>query len=397
MNAASRPLVGVVAALAVAAAACGSSTSKSSPQGAASSGGQSASSAGAPTSAGPTVDANELTALAKAAAGKAGAPVKVPPKTIGYLRYVAAAPADQRVYEAAVAAAAVLGWKVIPCDGAGDPTKLAACGNTLLNQKIDALLDDGVPPSIIATSLARAKAAGIPTLYSGGTVDNAASYSAGYVPPDGQMGEVLANYVTSQLKGKSGGVIVQGFPTSWGIQRVDALKTAAKAANISIDSQQDADGTNLVAGTQAQMAAQLNAHPNAKGMWITFETAVIGAAQAVQAKSPGKKFPQRPLLVTFYANLPTIQLIRAGKVDAAIEDSLEWSSWVAMDQMAEFFARKTPFAKDVRPDYGKGLDFWRPTLVTKDNAPSEGQLVTPPVDFTTFFKAKWKTEFNAAG
>jgi ABC-type sugar transport system substrate-binding protein len=187
MNAASRPLVGVVAALAVAAAACGSSTSKSSPQGAASSGGQSASSAGAPTSAGPTVDANELTALAKAAAGKAGAPVKVPPKTIGYLRYVAAAPADQRVYEAAVAAAAVLGWKVIPCDGAGDPTKLAACGNTLLNQKIDALLDDGVPPSIIATSLARAKAAGIPTLYSGGTVDNAASYSAGYVPPDGQM------------------------------------------------------------------------------------------------------------------------------------------------------------------------------------------------------------------
>jgi ABC-type sugar transport system substrate-binding protein len=342
----------------------------------------------------PTTGAvtGQLAKQAQAAAAKAGSPTTLRKITIGYLRYVAQSPADQRIYNAAVAAANTLGWKVIQCDGQGDPVKMASCGNSLLDQKIDVLLTDGIPQTIIASALQRAKSMGIPAVYSGGSQDQADLYTAGYVPPDGQMGEVLAKYVADQTKGKSGGVIVQGFPAGWGKERVDALK----AAGVNIAAEKDADATNLVQGTQQQIAAQLNEHADASAVWITFETAVLGASQALAAKFPGKSYPDRPLLVTFYANQPTLQLIGQGKVDAAVEDALEWSSWVAVDQIAEWVARKAPMSTDLRPNYGDGLDFWRPTLVTKENLPKAGSLVAPPVDYAGFFQAKWKTEFNAA-
>ncbi|WP_395103911.1 sugar ABC transporter substrate-binding protein [Actinomadura sp. SCN-SB] len=363
--------------------ACGSSATTTSAPGA---------TAAEPTEpAGPSLSKSEIEALAVAASKKAGPRTTVPKLTIGYLRYVAQSPADQRMYDSAVAAAKVLGWTVIPCDGQGDPAKMAACGNTLLNQNIDVLLDDGIPQTIIADALRRARDKGIPTVYSGGSLDKTDLYTAGYAPPEGEMGATLAKYVAAQTQGRGGGTIVQGFPASWGIERVAALK----AAGVKILSEQDADATNLVQGTQQQIAAQLNQHPNASAVWITFETAVMGAAQAVRARFPGMSYPDRPLLVTFYANRPTLDLIRKGQVDAAVEDSLEWSSWAAIDQIAELKARKTPMSKDVRPVYGEGLDFWRPTLVTKNNLPPAGQLVTPPVDFVRFFTAKWKHEFGA--
>lgn len=373
--------LGMAAAMAL--AACGGSAKKSTAT-------PGTAAAETTTPAGPALSASQLNALAAAAAKKAGPPTSVPKLTIGYLRYVAQSPADQRMYDSAVAAAKLLGWTVIPCDGQGDPAKMAACGNTLLDQHIDVLLNDGIPQTIIATALQRARREGIPTVYSGGSLDKADLYTAGYAPPDGEMGTTLAKYVASQINGRGGGAIVQGFPASWGIERVDALK----AAGVKIASQQDADATNLVQGTQQQIAAQLNQHPDASAVWITFETAVLGAAQAVTARRPGKTFPDRPLLVTFYANRPTLDLMRKGQVDAAVENALEWSSWTAIDQIAELKARKTPMSKDVRPDYGKGLDFWRPTLVTKDNLPAAGQLVPPPVDYKAFFTAKWKHEFD---
>ncbi|MEU8802972.1 sugar ABC transporter substrate-binding protein [Spirillospora sp. NPDC048819] len=373
--------LGMTAAMAL--AACGGSAEKTTPTP-----GAAPPAPAAP--AGPTLSASELDALAATAAKKAGPATSVPKLTIGYLRYVAQSPADQRMYDSAVAAAKILGWTVIPCDGQGDPAKMAACGNTLLDQNIDVLLNDGIPQTVIATALQRARREGVPTVYSGGSLDKADLYTAGYVPPDGEMGTTLATYVASQLKERSGGAIVQGFPASWGVERVDALK----AAGVKIASQQDADATNLVQGTQQQIAAQLNQHPDASAVWITFETAVLGAAQAVKARYPGKQFPDRPLLATFYANRPTLDLMRKGQVDAAVENSLEWSSWAAIDQIAELKARKTPMSKDVRPNYGAGLDFWRSTLVTKDNLPPAGQLVPPPVDYEAFFTAKWKYEFG---
>src|SRR6201999_1957802 len=137
-----------------------------------------------------------------------------------------------------------------------------------------------------------------------------------------------------------------------------------------------------------------SAHPDAKAVTMVFSTAEIGASQALtQRFGAGKTYPARPLLTTYYANLPVIDMIRKGQLDAAAENPLEWTGWGAIDQLAEDFTRKTPSSTDERPDYGPGLDFWRPTVVTKDNLPPEGQLLAPTVDFAGFFTAKWAAEF----
>lgn len=386
-------LVLLAAAIAMSAAACSSGGSTSSPP--ATSSGNPASPATTPTS-GTSVSAAQVSQAALAAAKAAGAPTKVPSETIGYLRFIAADTSDQRIYNAFVAAAHVLGWKVISCDGQGNPTVMVQCMNTLLADHPAAIVNDGIPQSLIASGLQQAKSAGIPTVYTGGSLSPANAYTAGYVPPDAEMGQMLSSYIVRQLS-KLGGTqdaIVQTFAAPWGVARVAAFTSAVRGTNVKIVAQPAADATNLVQGTEKQVSSLLTQYPNTKAVWVTFDGAVSGAAQAVAAKDPGSSFPQAPMVATFYGELQTLQLIAQGQVTVTVAEPLEWCSWVAVDQLAEYFARKTPLSQSVRPDYGANMTFWQPTIVTKANLPPSGQLVTPPVDFVSFFKTKWHAEFG---
>jgi len=388
-------LVPLGTAIAVAIAAC-SSASSSSVQQNSSSPPASQASQPSPAASSSGASAAQVNTAALAAAKAAGSPTKVPTETIGYLRYIAADSSDQRIYNAFVAAADVLGWKVISCDGQGNPTVMVQCMNTLLADHPAAIVNDGIPQSLIATGLQQAKSEGIPTVYTGGSLTPANLYTAGYVPPDAAMGQMLGNYIVQQLSKLSGtqDVIAQTFAAPWGQARVNSLTTAIKGTNVKIVAQPAADATNLVQGTQSQISSLLTQYPNAKAVWVTFDGAVSGAAQAVAAKYPGESFPQAPMVATFYDELQTLQLIRQGMVTVTVAEPLEWCSWVAADQLAEYFARKTPLSQSVRPDYGADMTFWQPTLVTKANLPPAGQLVTPPVNFVSFFKTKWHAEFG---
>ena len=97
-----------------------------------------------------------------------------------------------------------------------------------------------------------------------------------------------------------------------------------------------------------------------------------------------------------YASLPTLDLIRQGKIDASVENDLGWASWVAMDQIAQNAARGTTIAKTT-PSYGADLDLTKPTVVTKDNLPPEGELLAAPTDYVSFFTSKWNNEFTNLG
>lgn len=390
-------LVPLGTAIALAIAACSSASSTSAQQASSSPPAASPSASQAsPAASASGASAAQVNAAALAAAKADGSPTTVPKETIGYLRYIAADSSDQRIYNAFVAAADVLGWKVISCDGQGNPTVMVQCMNTLLADHPAAIVNDGIPQSLIATGLQQAKSEGIPTVYTGGSLTPANLYSAGYVPPDAAMGQMLGNYIVQQLSKLSGtqDVIAQTFAAPWGQARVNSLTTAIKGTNVKIVAQPAADATNLVQGTQSQISSLLTQYPNAKAVWITFDGAVSGAAQAVAAKYPGESFPQAPMVATFYDELQTLQLIRQGTVTVTVAEPLEWCSWVAADQLAEYFARKTPLSQSVRPDYGAGMTFWQPTLVTKANLPPAGQLVTPPVNFVSFFKTKWHAEFG---
>ena len=373
----------LVAGAALVLSACGGNTSATSTSSAASS---SSSSSAA------------LTGIAAqgADAGKAaGAPLALKKLKIGYVDYAKATLAAARVEVAAGVAAAKLGWDFVPCDGQANPTVMAKCATNLVNQGVDALILNVIPQAAVVDALKSAQAKGIPVIQVGGDPGQKDLETAAYFPSESDMGSTLGGWVVTTLGADSKAqLIVQGFPAPFATQRNDALKATIKPTTITVAAEYDVDAANLIANTASQTTALINQHPDAKLVWTVFSGADLGASQALDTKFPGKSYPDRPAIVTFYANLPTIDLIRQGKVQAAVENSLEWTAWVAMDQIAEFEARKTPISTDPRPNYGAGLDFWKNVVVDKTNLPAEGQLLTPPVDYREFFNAKWKTEFT---
>jgi ABC-type sugar transport system substrate-binding protein len=397
-------LVGSVA-IALLAGACGSSASSSPATSSTSSspatsptGSSSASSSSGPSTA-------QLTSLAASAAKANGPVVSVPKETIGYLRYVAADYSDGLMYNSFVQAASVLGWKVIVCDGGGIPSQMAACMSTLVSDHPSAIVNDGIPQSLIAAGLQQARAHGITLVYTSGTlapgstsIDTGTNlYDAGYTTPDQQMGVDLANYMVHRLKVVSGTkqLIDQTFPlTEWGVVRDSGLQSVLQNhPDAKVVARVQADSANLVQGTNTSLSALLSQYPQAKAVWITFDGTVGGAAEAVQAKYPGKTFPNAPMILTFYDDPQTSSLISQGVVSAAANVQLQACSWIAVDQLAQFFARKTPLSPNVRPDYSR-LNFFKTQIITKANVPSGNAFPAAPVNYVKYFTAKWHDEFN---
>ncbi len=398
------PVIAGSLAVAFLAAACSStssspaSSSTSSSSAAASSTGSSSASASGPSTA-------QLTSLAATAAKADGPVVSVPKETIGYLRYVAADYSDGLMYNSFVQAAKLIGWKVVSCDGQGTPSVMEACMSTLIADHPAAIVNDGIPQSLIAAGLQQAKADGIVLVYTSGTLAPGSQsiysgtnlYDAGYTTPDQQMGVDLANYVVKQLSGVSGTkqMIDQTFPVAeWGVVRNIGLESVLKSnPGIKIVASPQANSANLVQGTDSSISALLSQYPKTKVVWITFDGTVSGAAQAIQAKYAGQTFPNAPLLVTFYADPQTDQLISQGVVSAASNVQLQACSWIAVDQLAQYFARKTPLSPDVRPNYS-GLNFFKTQIITKANVPAGNAFPAPPVNYVAYFTAKWHDEFK---
>jgi len=388
-----RPLAGAgLALLALTAVACGGTPAASTSPAPTSSASAATGNGTLPT-ANPAVAASEGTAAGQQL-GTAKAPKS---RTVAYLRFIAADSSDQLDYKAFTAAASAFGWKVIQCDGQGNPTVMLSCGRTLLADHPDAFVDDGIPPSLIGPVLQQAKAANIPTISFSGTLNPCAPYDACFTAPDGEMGTLLAQYVVKKMSSLPAGeqqMIVQKFPADWGVARVNAIQPVFAGSKVKVVASPTADPTNLVPGTQQQVTSLTVQYPNTRAIWITFDGAVSGAAQAMSAKFAGKQFPNAPMVVTFYQEPETLSLIQQGKVTATVYESLGWDAFVVVDQLAEHFARNKAFATSPQPAYpGKNLEFWQPRIIDASNVGS-GSYPASPVDYPAYFAAKWKAEFG---
>ncbi len=399
------PLVAILASASLVAAACGSSSSGSTtgsgPTNSSGSSGSSGSTGGSASALTPaklvTADATVAADEGKAAGEKLGSTTAPKGKTIAYLRFIASDSSDQLDYKAFTAAADALGWKVVPCDGQGNPTTMLSCGHTLLAGHPDALVDDGIPQSLIAPIIQQAKSSKIPVLSFSGTLNPCAPYDGCYTAPDGQMGKLLAEYAAKKLgtlPADQQEMIVQKYPADWGNARTDAIAGAISGTSVKVVASPTADPTNLVPGTQQQINALTSQYPNARAVWITFDGAAAGASQAVAAKFPGKQFPNAPTVLTFYQEPETLKLIKDGKIGATVYESLGWDAFVTVDQLAEHFARQTPFSTSAQPTYpGKDLEFWQPRIIDSSNV-GDGSYPSSPVHYPAYFAAKWKAEFG---
>jgi ABC-type sugar transport system substrate-binding protein len=378
--------------------ACGSSDNSSDKSSSSGSGGSTSTPAATKPASGFDAQA-EGTKAAEAAGGQ----VTLPQKTIGFLNIIRAIESADRAEKAFTEAGKALGWKVISCDGQGDPTKIASCADTLLNQGAQAIATNGVEAAQVTSALKRAKAKGIPFVECTSNVSPSKLFWGEYGPDETASGKIAADYLIKQLGSDGGQVAVHSFPTGFASLRTQALLDALKAhPNIKVVDTVDTDLADPAGSTAKAVSAQLTRFPDLKAVWVAFDIAIPGAAQAIQQKLGRKSFPDRPLVVGFNANTASLQWMDRGIIDALSDTAFENTCWAAVDQFAEYYARdKKPEqgakGETIQLDYGAELT--PPQLVTKDNIPGkpDSDSVDPmpqPVDWPAFFRAKWSAEFG---
>jgi hypothetical protein len=223
---------------------------------------------------------------------------------------------------------------------------MPVCGNQLLDMGVDAIMIDGIPEEFITDVLERAASEGVPVITGGGTVDPINYYIASFSADDTDMGVELAKWVAEQLP-DGGDMIVQTFPAAWSSLRIDGLNSVIEGTDLQVVDTWEADPTNMVDGTNADVTSKLQQYPDTDVVWINFSVASIGAGQAIGALPED----QQPLLVTFYANPSTVADINAGRIDAAVDESLEWSSWAGVDALMQLFARGQQPSQESAPTY----------------------------------------------
>ncbi len=392
------PKLGAIAlgVAAIGLSACGSSDSDSSTSS------KTTENAAATTPAKSSVD---VQALGQAAAEKDGK-ATVPQKTIGFLNIIRAIESAQRAENAYTTAGKALGFKVISCDGQGDPTKIAACGETLLNQGAQAIAENGIEAAQLRTMLTRANAKKVPVIECTSTVNPSKQFAGEYSPSDEAAGKKATEYLLDQLDKQDGDktIAVHSFPTGFASVRTQQLYDALKShPDIKVVDKVTTDLADPAGSTQKAVKAELTRFPNLSAIWVAFDIAVPGAGQAVFEKYQRASFPKRPLVVGFNANTASLQWIKRGSIDALSDTAFEDTCWTAVDQFAQYFANGTkpvqgPGGASFLPDLG--FPYAQPQVVTKDNLPGKpaSDAVDPmpqPNSVPDYYRAKWKAQFGA--
>jgi ABC-type sugar transport system substrate-binding protein len=318
---------------------------------------------------------------------------KLPAITVGLNQIIGSNQSATHVQTVLQTALKAIGWKVVVCDAEGDPTKMANCETTLLNEGVKAIFSIGEESSVIAAGLQQAKAQGIPTFNIGGVVTPSPLFTGNYGPNEEESGQILAKWVEQKLGPAGGDIIHSTYPAYYSVQRDKGL-TALVAADpkLKVVDTTTLDFANLEAGTTQQVTAMLTAYPQAKVYWNSAEASIEPAAAAVKSVEGGKVYPNAPLVVTFHADLSTQVLIREGEVSAVSDNPNTASAWVAVDSAAEYIARHKA---DPSPGYTvDGFPIYDYVIITKSNLPPAGQYVPPTHDYADFFTEKWKKEFG---
>jgi ABC-type sugar transport system substrate-binding protein len=317
-------------------------------------------------------------------------------KTVGIINFLKGIESGDRLMETDKAALEGLGFKVVVCDGQGTPQKFVSCGNSLLDRGVDAIIEVAIDPTQIKPVIAKAKAKNVPVIEAGGAVSP--GLTGAYYPDEAKVGKGLTDYLLQKLatvSKKPAEISVHDFPAPWAKLRTDQLRAALKTnTDVKIADDVQTDAANLVAGTQKTVTDQLTQNPDLKAFWFAFDTAGQAGGPVIANKFKGKVFPDRPLIATMHADIGTTDLMRKGDIDVALDVNYDAASWVAVDNLLQYWATKQPMEQNPQPSYPGVGDLYSYKIITKDNLPPAGQYVTPKVDVPSYFQAKWKAQFG---
>jgi ABC-type sugar transport system substrate-binding protein len=401
-----------LAAAAVIVAGCGSSNSSSSSSAAAPSSSTTTGAAAAsttastPASSSSTSSGSSLptapTAAAASAAGqkaaaKEGASVKLPHESIGIVNVLQASEAAQRLQAGAEQAAKALGWKVTAVDAAGDPTKSQSDMAAFVNEGVSAIVDLSNPTAAITQALAQARAKNIPVINIGGLQDPSPNLAAQYYGDPTDLTAALDKYMFAKLPAHSQ-IAAFVSPILLDERKRDAqFMSDAKAAGATVYTY-PINLANLSGDATTAAHTALQAHPGLNAFWGDIDGEFPIVAQVLKGANKCSSIGN----YNFYDDLINLKTIPTGCGTAVTTSPVGSDGWAAVDQFAEFFARKKSitsfpatwtdlenniYGVDIRT--GNAIE-----VIDNANLPPAGQYVPPKTDYPALFAAKWKTEFG---
>lgn len=323
-------------------------------------------------------------------------PAKLPQKTIGFVNFAKAAESGLRSEYEFVEPAKVLGWKVIPCDGAGTSTGYVNCMNTLLNQNVDAIYTTAIEPSVISAQIKQAHAKGVPVV-SGNAKVELGEYDGAFYPTEELGGKIGGEFLVEKLEELEGTkeIAIHTFPVGFAEARVEGVMNAIKShPDIKVVAEHPVEAADAVGSTKKATETELTQYPDLAATVDPFDSAIAGTAQALATKLPGKGFPDAPLVMGWNALIGSQAYMRTNppQVAGLVDTDYGADGWIALDQLAQFFSRDTPISKEPEPDYG--IDYLSTQLVTPENLLAEERYPPNKSNYWAFFEGKWQKEFG---
>lgn len=327
----------------------------------------------------------------QAAAGKA--PAALPTKTVAFLNYTAQAVALRRVSQGVKDATAALGWKFDTCDAQGNPPKVGTCASTFIQRGDDVISSTAIPPALTTPQMKLAKSKGIPWLNTGGEAPRNALYAGAFFLPEAKLYGPLNELLVKQLGSGSAEIgALKLTVDDTARARYDSLTADLKKhPNVKVAAGVEGTPSNPAAVSPA-IVAMLRQHPNIRGLWSCCDILTPPIVQGIHRV--GLTGDKKPLIVAPFPDQAMLQSIRDGDIFAAVDLPWEAYGWIAVDQAAQHFASKAPFI-----DYGEPSQYptelYSGQIITKDNVQQDPSKLQGPVfDYASYFKAKWKVQFQ---
>jgi ribose transport system substrate-binding protein len=303
-------------------------------------------------------------------------------KTLGILNCGAQIPLCNEMTKNAADAATALGWKSFSVDGKLSPSGWNSAMMQLIAKKPDLILSTIAQDSAMPTAMAAAKQAGIPVVCSYcANTDQKPTADPSMANADndyGAQGRAAADYIIAKSDGKAKVAIMTFNLSIAPSARVKAFEARMKECtgcevltSVEIGATSDPAGT-----TRGKAQAILSKYPKGELDWIVSpaDTYTVGVTQAV--KLSGRDDVK---VIGYDCDPPAaVNDIRSGSADqACVHSSVYPSVWAGIDQLARIDADQ--------PHRNVKLPF---QLITKDNAPPEGQPVGGS-DFPEYYKKLW--------
>lgn len=341
--------------------------------------------------------AEEAAKLGEEASEREGEPVKLPVKTIGVLNVASGSEATKRGEDAATQAADALGWKTVVIDAEGVPQKMTAGMTTLINQKVDGILDVAVPTAVIGKQLEEAKSAGIPVINVVGTQEANPGIVAHYANDPRELAQTLAEYMIENVdEGSTIGSNTEQLYVETD-ERDKQLKESLEAAGITVK-ETPVEPEAVPESTARNTRAAITEDPNIAGFVGSDDRSFPAVGQVLSSQNKCGEI----MNFGFYDDLLNLKTIREGCGTAVVSSPPEADSYAALDQLAQYYARHEQIAQIPKTWNDLEEQIYKvpirsaeaAEIIDAENLPPEGQYVTPKLDFITFFHSKWEKEFG---